>query len=176
MSQTVLHTSLFHITVSSTFETSSTSCLMDDEVQMDVAIQRNGSDDGEPASEPGESQRRFERALGDEDAKRRTVNGGTQGSGIEIAKGAEEHPGDSNDQEASESRKRRRSLERALGDEDAKRRGVDSSGQQSGAENIPGPEGCTGDGTDQDGGVNVVIFGEDRPGTAAADGPHVSYF
>ena len=58
MTQPVLHTSLFL-------------SLADGEVQMDVAVQRNGNDDGEPASEPGESQRRFERALGDEDAKRR---------------------------------------------------------------------------------------------------------
>ena len=152
MTQTVLHTPLFHITVSSIVETS---CWSDDEVQADVAVQRNGSDDGEPASELGKRQRCFERAPGDEDAKR-----------------VGENPGDSNDQEASESRKPRRRLERAVGGEDAKRRGVDSSGQQSGAENIPGPKGCAGDGTDQDGGVSGVIFEEDGRGTDAVDGSH----
>ena len=161
MTQPVLHTSLFL-------------SLADGEVQMDVAVQRNGSDDGEPASEPGESQRRFERSLGDDDAKRRTVSGGTQGIGMETAKDAEGHPGDSNDQEASESRKRRRSLERALGDEAAKRRGVDSSGQQSGAENIPGPKRCAGDGTDQDGGVSGVIFDDGLNQSRARKGPCVN--
>ena len=154
MTQTVLHTPLFHITVSSTVETS---CWSDDEVQADVAVQRNGSDDGEQASELGKRQRCFELAPGDEDAKR-----------------VGENPGDSNDQEASESRKPRRRLERAVGGEDAKRRGVDSSGQQSGAENIPGPKRCAGDGTDQDGGASGVIFDDGLNQSRARKGPCVN--